>query len=166
MHPEAHEFVAQMVREHGPWGRVIEAGSADVNGSVRHLFGDADYLGIDRRAGNGVDVVADFLTWEGEPADCLVCCEVLEHLGDLYGFADAAARAVVPDGSLILTCATFPREPHGVNGGEVGNEFYGNVHPAHLRSLLTSFGFTIRSQVVHEGRGDLYIYATRNPAGV
>lgn len=162
MHPEAYEFVEQTFDTYGPWARVVEAGSLNVNGSVRAVFGDCDYVGIDRRKGPGVDVEADFLTWEGT-ADCLVSCEMLEHLGDLFGFVDAASRVVVPNGSLIITCATSPRPPHGVNGGPPDpGEFYGNVHPAHLRALLTSFGFRVRTQVVHEGRGDLYVYATKD----
>jgi dTDP-4-amino-4,6-dideoxygalactose transaminase len=42
-----------------------------VNGSIRGLFGDAAFIGVDIRAGRGVDVVADGATWQpAEPVDC------------------------------------------------------------------------------------------------
>ena len=37
--------------------RVLEVGSLNINGTVRDLFNDCNYIGIDVGEGNGVDVV-------------------------------------------------------------------------------------------------------------
>lgn len=49
-HPEQLEFVAS-VRQRFPGfftgRRVLEVGSLDINGSVRGMFTDCDYVGVD-----------------------------------------------------------------------------------------------------------------------
>lgn len=64
-------------------GYVIEFGSLNVNGGVRHLFEDArDYVGIDMERGPGVDIVMNcheaYRYFEYE-ADTIICMEMLEH---------------------------------------------------------------------------------------
>jgi hypothetical protein len=73
---------------------VLELGAKDHNGSIRGLFSNTDYLGVDIEEGPGVDIVAsshDLLnmddfnvddgTYDGDyrKFDIVVCLEMLEH---------------------------------------------------------------------------------------
>lgn len=138
MHPEAFEFVAHAVEELGPFERTVEFGSLDINGTVRSLFG-ASYLGIDVQEGAGVDLVADATEWiADEPVDCVVCCEVFEHLDAWPSLVRSAAQALRPGGTLIITCAGPGRDPHSaVDGNELRpDEHYANVEPGELEDCL------------------------------
>jgi len=161
MHRQAYEFVQRVMRDVDPAGlRVLEFGSYNVNGTVRPLFpGAAEYVGVDLRAGPGVDVVADAATVDGlEDFDVLVCCEVLEHTPDPAALITAAWRSLKPGGALILTAAGPGRAPHGVNGGPVGREHYANISPDQLGAWLSDWDALIKQD---ERAGDVYAVARK-----
>lgn len=144
MHAEAYDYVTQVAAQIPHAGAaVLEIGSLDINGSVRGLFaGAARYVGLDRIAGRGVDVVSDARDFDGEGAfDIVVCCEVLEHEAEPQVIIDCAWRALRPGGALILTCASTDRKPHSADGSEHPHEgeFYRNIDPDELRTLLKSW---------------------------
>ncbi|MBU0495042.1 MAG: class I SAM-dependent methyltransferase [Chloroflexi bacterium] len=94
-------------------GRVLECGAYDVNGTPRELFSAAEYVGLDWRAGSGVDVVGLIHEYDDGPFDTVISTEALEH--DPY-WRQSLARMVdlvAPGGALILTVAAPGREPHG-----------------------------------------------------
>jgi hypothetical protein len=161
LHPEAFDYVERTVLELGPWRRVIEIGGRNVNGTVRPLFGHADYTSLDLAEGPGVDVVADAAVWSpaGALADCVVCCEVLEHAANASDIVVNAHRWLHPGGVFIATMATDPRAPHSaVDGGSLPpGEFYCNIAPAALDGMLSAAGFAEWSIVVQGG--DLYATA-------
>lgn len=163
MHAEAYEFVREVARSRGPFESVVEIGGRDVNGSVRPLFDHARYVSLDIREGPGVDVVADAEFWEpDEPADCVVCCEVLEHAPNAIDLVQCPRFWLRPGGILIVTCATDPRLPHSAVDGELiqpGDEFYHNVSPAEFRDW--SFGYAHVALQTDKAHGDLYAVATR-----
>lgn len=138
MHPEVRDFVAQAVATWGPFERTVEFGSHDVNGTIRDLFAGS-FLGIDPQAGPGVDVVADAVHWQApEPVDCVVCCEVFEHLADWRGLIAAAARALRSGGVVIITAAGPGRGPHSAVDGNAlrPGEHYANIEPAEMADAL------------------------------
>lgn len=160
MHVEAMEYVAAFARP-ARFDRVVEFGSRDVNGSVRPLFDCREYVGVDIAPGPAVDVVADAALYRGEPADVVVCCEVLEHAANVNGIV-ASARANLRDGGhLVVTCATDPRAPHSaVDGGTLRpGEYYGNVDPDDLARWCERHGFVVITYVAYRDRGDLYLSA-------
>lgn len=119
---------------------VIEIGSRNVNGGVRHLFPNATrYVGVDAMGGPGVDIVADASTLcLDEMFDVAVSTEVMEHTPLWPEIVENMARHLVPGGRLILTMAGPGREPHGIGGGGVGDEYYGNVCPNALLTVLAA----------------------------
>ncbi len=161
MHTQAYRYVRRMVRSlYAPPRRVCELGSFDVNGSVRDLFPGAEYVGVDSRPGPGVDIAADAADWpgNGRPFDCVVCTEVLEHTPRAEEIVRNAFRLLDPGGVLIVTAAAPGREPHDIDGGEIGGEWYANVDPGELRHLLhTQAAFALVD--AGENPGDVYAIA-------
>ncbi len=138
MHAEAFQWVAF----HAPQrdADVLEIGSYNVNGEVRHLF-TGSYLGLDIKPGAGVDVVADAATYRpGRIFDVVVCCEVLEHTESWRDIVATCGGALRPGGVLILTCAGTGRAPHGADGGTVGDEYYDNISVADLEDETWKWG--------------------------
>lgn len=160
MHPQAYEFVRRCVRSITPRRRVCELGSCDVNGSPRALFPGAEYVGVDERPGPGVDVVCDAAAFDCHGAfDCVVCTEVLEHAPRARDICANAWELLGPGGVFVVTAATDPRAPHGVDGAAVGEEFYRNVDPADLRRWLRPFAFVLVDD--RENEGDVYALAVK-----
>lgn len=163
MHAEARAFVSRAVAHHGPFATVVELGALDINGGVRDLFGDADYLGLDLVAGPGVDVVADAADWRPpRSAAAVVCCEVLEHTPQGEDIVTSAYHALAPGGVLILTAACAPRQAHSaIDGGAPRQgEFYRNVVPAVLEGWLWRHFDEVGLEVDRE-RGDVYALARK-----
>lgn len=114
------ELVKEEFKEHFTNCRVTEVGSLDINGSVRCLFVNCDYIGIDIAPGKGVDVVAkcheaNFLD---ESFDTIITCEALEH--DMY-FEETVkniVRMLKKNGLFVMTCAGINRAEHGTRRTE------------------------------------------------
>ncbi len=133
MHAQVRTFVERWVRPDTD-DPVIEIGSRNVNGGLRDLFPRSPayqtYHGIDIMPGDGVDEVADAATWEPpELADCVICCEVLEHAANWQGIVSKACSWLRPGGRLIVTCAGAGRRPHSaIDGCDLRpDEHYGNL---------------------------------------
>jgi SAM-dependent methyltransferase len=158
MHRDAYQFVAGVV--HGKSladATVLEIGSMNVNGSVRDLFA-AEYIGIDREPGPGVDYVFDAAHFDGaQTFDVVVSTEALEHALDPAAIIGCAWRALEPGGMLVVTAATPQRAPHSCNGGPLRQgEHYEGIDEKRLRAMLRDW----RLVRVQFGRGGRDIYAT------
>lgn len=143
MHPTALDFVARAIARSGPRRRVVELGARDVNGSVRALFSDAAYTGVDVCSGPGVDVVADAAEYVADGAvDTVVCTSVLEHTPRAREIVANAYRVLEPGGVLILTTVTDPFPPHSAIDGSLTlapGEYYRNVVREELVGWLAPF---------------------------
>jgi SAM-dependent methyltransferase len=163
MHPEAYNYVKQFA-EGRQFGRVLEFGSLDINGSVRDLFRTDTYLGVDLQGGPGVDIVADAMFFDHPiKFDVVVCCEVLEHAKYWDRIIQSAHRNLNLGGWFIVTCATDPREPHSARDGGAlrPGEFYMNVSDHLLDHYLSQSGFIQHNKELHRDRGDLYALAQK-----
>jgi SAM-dependent methyltransferase len=98
--------------------RVLEAGSMNVNGSVRphaESLGPASYTGTDMRPGNGVDVVCDAADLAGRfgEADVVVSTEMLEHAKDWQAAVRGMITVLAEGGVLVLTTRSEGFPLHG-----------------------------------------------------
>lgn len=141
MHVQAFEYVQRTIPRLALSPRtVVEIGSRDVNGSVRHLFPGTTYTGLDVLPGPGVDIIADGADWlPADPVDLVLCLETLEHTPHPHRVVANALGMLRPSGGLIVTAATEPRAPHsGIDGGPLrAGEYYGNVDAGALLDLLS-----------------------------
>lgn len=165
MHVQAYDAVRRLIQGISLEGvAVVEAGSYQVNGSVRPLFADAaEYLGIDIREGPGVDRVMDAAKFDGKGHfDVFVSTEVLEHTPEPANIIDAAWKSLRPGGALIITAAADPRQPHGVDGGSVTmGEYYQNIAPNELQAWLTDRGWEAIELQHDIVQGDVYCKAIK-----
>lgn len=144
MHTAALRWVQRCAPE---WpGDVLDVGGRDVNGTPRHLFGDAKtWTVVDLADGPNVDLVGDICTMGLEAvADTVLCLEVLEHAENWRGIIAACAKALRHSGTLIVTCAGPGREEHSaVDGGPLHDgEWYRNVTTAELADAMNDAGLS------------------------
>jgi hypothetical protein len=124
--------------------RVVEFGARDINGTARTLWPNAYWWGIDICDGQLVDEIADAATWTGEPADLVICTEVLEHAEGWRDIVANMAANTRPGGKVLITAAGPHRQPHSaVDGGELRpGEYYANINPVVLAAELKAAGLT------------------------
>ena len=119
MHGSVLAFADEVLGADQVKGRtVLEAGSYDVNGSVRPLverWGPASYIGTDAQPGPGVDVVctAEELPERFGQADVVLSAEMLEHAEGWQAAMRGLIGALAPGGLLVLTTRSpgFPYHP-------------------------------------------------------
>lgn len=99
--------------------RVIEIGSACVNGSIRDHFSTDNYVGIDLTLGAGVDRVDNAEQLSDPDATWEVVCsaEMLEHCLHPHKAVAEMARICESGGFVLLSARGFDQrgcwEPHG-----------------------------------------------------
>lgn len=141
-HSEQQQFV-QSVKTTFPsffkGGRIVEIGSLDINGSVRHFFKEpAEYVGVDIGPGRGVDVVCEGQDYDGATSsfDVAISAECFEHNPHWEATFLNMVRMVRDEGLVIMTCATTGRPEHGTSRSDAnsspltiskGWEYYKNL---------------------------------------
>jgi hypothetical protein len=144
MHQAAFDFIKQFSSKEEM--SVIEIGSRNINGSVRSLFPNAEWIGLDLHEGPDVDWVGDSREYQPtEKVDMVVCCESLEHAEMWYDMVRTAAGWVKPFGRMLITCAGPGRAPHShIDGCQLRpGEHYNNVSAVDMRRCLTDAGMTV-----------------------
>jgi len=157
VHPGAREFVARHATAEPV--SVIEIGSRNINGTVRDLFPNAAWTGLDLHAGPGVDVVCDAMRYKPlKLAHMVVCCEVLEHASNWRDLLCVAYRWLRSGGHMIVTCAGPGRDPHSaIDGGPLQpGEHYANISTNELNLAKKRAGFALRVTTGNEYWHDTY----------
>lgn len=97
--------------------RVLEIGSLDIEGSVRNLFSECDYTGVDVGPGKGVDVVCRGQEYDAPNGsfDVVISCEAMEHNPFWAETFRNMIRLCRPGGLVVMTCATIGRPEHGTS---------------------------------------------------
>ena len=144
---QACYYTVKAALEHlPPRRRVVEFGSADVNGNVRDLLSDeAEYIGVDIRPGPNVDVVADSAP-NGPPRrpHVVVWLNMLVPKPEGPAIVANAHRMLAPSGALLVSVpdASFPI--HSADGGALKEgEFYTSFNVESLWRLLEAFDDTV-----------------------
>lgn len=125
MHQSVLDFARSALTADDVRGRrVLEAGSMDVNGSVRpyvESLGPASYTGTDMRPGPGVDLVADAADLPAEfrldgyriRFGVVISTEMLEHAEDWQAAMRGMISVLAPGGVLVLTTRSAGFPLHG-----------------------------------------------------
>ena len=119
-HPQQAEFFAT-VRDHYAnhfrSARVLEVGSLDINGSVRDLFSDCQYTGVDLQPGRGVDLACPghLLDLPTASFDTTISAECFEHNPFWRETLANMLRMLRPGGLVTISCATTGRKEHGTS---------------------------------------------------
>ena len=108
MHPSSFENMRRCRIWYAPprVERLVEIGSANVNGTYRNLFANcAHYVGVDMAAGPGVDVVLEdpyVLPFPDHSTDLVISGQMLEHCPQFWRVFTEIARILKPDGLLFM----------------------------------------------------------------
>lgn len=118
MTPEILAWVEETARRHfdAPL-RILEVGALNVNGSPRDLFPNAQYTGVDMRAGDGVDIVVhstEIVSVFGrETFDAVLCLETLEHDLRFWQTVPLLRAVLKPGGILVISTPAIGFPYHG-----------------------------------------------------
>jgi SAM-dependent methyltransferase len=92
-------------------GPILEIGSYQVEGQeaiadLRDLFPRKPYLGLDRRAGPGVDLVADVedLPQADSSVGTVIAMNTFEHVPHFWRGFEEIRRVLRPDGAFLVSC--------------------------------------------------------------
>lgn len=115
------EFVADLITPAEITGKsVLEAGSRDLNGSVRpfiEALTPSRYVGTDILPGKRVDLICDAVDLVREfgvnSFDVVVTTEMLEHVPDWRETVSNLKRVLKPDGVLYITTRSVGFPLHG-----------------------------------------------------
>ena len=158
--------------------RVLEIGSRSVTNqpSIRKLFNNCDYTGVDISDGLNVDVVSKGHEFKNnQPFDIVISCECFEHDPFWVLTVQNMIDHLKWNGMLIFTCASTNRTEHGTRktspessikgihpeGFDLGDfeDYYQNLTEYDFKSKIPAFtdGTLVGGYwVSHEGSHDLY----------
>lgn len=105
------------------WKNVLEVGSLDINGSVRPLFTNCNYLGVDLDKGPGVDLAiqGQELRFPDESFDVTISAECFEHNPYWRETFLNMKRMTKVGGLITFTCAGKDRPEHGTARSDAGS---------------------------------------------
>lgn len=109
----------QLIREIQPRffknTKVLDIGSLNINGSVKPLFNNCEYIGLDLGAGENVDVVCKAHEYDAPDGhfDVIVSGECFEHDMYIELTLKNIVRMLKPDGLFMFSCANKNRAEHG-----------------------------------------------------
>jgi SAM-dependent methyltransferase len=101
-------LAATVARERLAEAVTLEVGAFDVNGSARQFF-EGPYVGLDMRAGPGVEVlsVGEALPFAAGAFEVVVCTEMLEHDRRPWRTIAEAARLLRAGGAFLCTARGY-----------------------------------------------------------
>ena len=179
-HGAQREYVKSIKKifpEHFIGSKVLEIGSLDINGSVRDLFENCDYLGIDVGQGEGVDLVCEGQKYmiDRKPDqlrkyDIVLSTECFEHNPFWLQTFLNMIRLTKSKGLTFFTCATDGRPEHGTTRTSPadspltigkGWDYYMNLNPSHFNVIDLDAHFVAHSFSGDTVSRDLYFFGIK-----
>ena len=96
-----------------PQGRILDVGSLDVNGNIKHCCNGL-YIGVDIRKGKNVDIQASShnLPFKSEIFDSIISVGTLEHDDAFWLSIEEMKRVLKIGGRLILSIPNYKFKIH------------------------------------------------------
>jgi hypothetical protein len=145
MDPVDHAWWRSLRTIHPEWftnRRVLEAGSYDINGTVRGYFEGGTYLGVDWRAGPLVDRVCLIHNLPDlDPYETIISSSMLEHDPYWRASLNRLVALLAPGGALLLAWGGALNESHYVETAP-DNQFHA-LPAGKVLALLGSLGCTV-----------------------
>jgi len=153
--------------------KVLEIGSANINGDLRYLFTDCEYIGIDVAPYGGVDVVSVAHEYDVPDGsfDVVYSASSLEH--DMYWQKTLPKMTVLTkqEGLMFFSCGST-WSPHGCNlhmpehslSSKISEEwanYYKNITVNDVVSVLDLTGLFREWQVGLDSGMDLTFWGVR-----
>ncbi len=152
---------------------VLEVGSLNVNGTIRDLFENCNYTGIDVGSGKDVDIVYEGQKFPGldNNYDTVISCECMEHNPFYLETFLNMWRMTKIGGLIIMTCATDGRKEHGTRSNlpcdspltiDKGWDYYKNLNEGHFITPLNfAFFFSTWNFSYNYDWFDMYFYGIK-----
>jgi SAM-dependent methyltransferase len=143
-HPAQRNFFKEIRKrfpEHFYQVRVIDCGSLNVNGSLKDLFEDSFYFGVDIVPGLNVDIVCPVKDLDyKEVFDTVVSAEMLEHSETYKEDLEKMVKMLRPGGLLVISAAGKGRAEHGTRrtGDSWGTspDYYKNIEHIDFENII------------------------------
>ena len=124
-HPEQQRFFERIKAKYPDKFKgvsVADFGSMDLNGSLKDIFVDSTYVGVDIRPGKNVDVISKAHEYHSEPLDTVVSGEMLEHDEHWMASLFNMYHLLKDNGLMAISTAGWARWEHGTakTDGEMG----------------------------------------------
>lgn len=107
-------FVRDFNKKHGPFDRILDVGSRNINGSIKDAITNyKTFIGIDMLPGKDVDLVlnghdlAEHFSAPEDKFDLITCCETLEHDDKFWLTVEAMKKVLKPGGWLVITAPSI-----------------------------------------------------------
>jgi len=151
------------------WKNVIEIGSLDINGSVRHMFEYCNFVGFDLGPGPGVDysIQGQEVAYPDDSFDTAISAECFEHNPYWKECFLNMVRMTKPGGLVTFTCAGEGRPEHGTARTDAGSSphttaagwtYYRNLTEKDFEDELVLGGFAHYEFEYNPQACDLYFY--------
>ena len=173
-HPAQNEYIKYVKNKFPAYfykRQVLEVGSLNINGTVRDLFTECYYVGLDVAEGKGVDIVCEGQNYDApsESFDVAISCECFEHNPEWVATFRNMHRMTRTLGLVVMTCATTGRPEHGTTRTTpqdspltigLGWDYYKNLTEQDFRdnfdldNMFSDYQFIV-------GGTDLYFYGVK-----
>lgn len=147
---------------------VIDCGSLDVNGSLKDLFIDSQYTGVDIVGGKNVDIVSAIKDLPDTQYDTVISGEMLEHDESWAASLKKMYDMCKPGGLIAISAAGRGRREHGTRrttGSSIWGtspDYYMNIEEEHVRSVYKPEMFKELHISYNEQAHDIYCYGIKS----
>ena len=177
-HPEQNAFFADISARFPEYfestNKILEIGSQNINGSVRHFFPNAQsYLGIDLCISTDVDwtVPGQLIELPDGWAEVAISTECFEHCKDWEKVMINMIRITDINGMILMTCASTGRATHGTIDSDVESspftsDYYKNLNIDDINKIQLNHYFSRYGFEINNKSHDLYFWGIRSKAKI